>query len=153
MLLLWVTSWPTLCVWLGMTVVLKPDRDDLLGASISSGSLYGLIFLVAQGLEGLEEESAQISCHLPLVQEQGGAGTWRSNKIVTMRECCHHQALLVAAADHTCSRMPGAPYMHWDGSSWCSLFITVTLNDAYFYEYNKYNSKCVKGGTVDVKQR
>lgn len=147
MLLLWATSWPTLCVWLGLTAVLKPDGDDLLGASISSGSLFGLISLVAQSLEGLEEQSAQISCHTPHVQEQGGAGTWRSNKIVTMSECCHHQALLVAAADHTCSRMPRA----W--SSWCDLFTTVTLNDAYFYEYNKYNSKCVRGGTVGVKQR
>lgn len=48
-------------VWLCSTVVLKSDRDDILGAPVPMQSTFGSFSLVAWHLNRLEEESTQIN--------------------------------------------------------------------------------------------
>lgn len=76
-------------------LVPKAIQDDLLGAHISTATLFRPFSSVAQLFKRMEEESMQISQHLPLVQpKKSGAGTRRNNTTARKTEHCHHQALV-----------------------------------------------------------
>ena len=57
-------------VWLGLTALSKKDREDLLGAPVSTEGLFGLITSVTQRFSRLEEERVQHSRMLPLALPQ-----------------------------------------------------------------------------------
>jgi len=57
-------------VWLSLTALSKKDRDDLLGAPVSTEGLFGSITSVTQRFSRLEEERAQLSRMLPLARSQ-----------------------------------------------------------------------------------
>jgi len=53
-------------VWLGLTALSRKDREDLLGAPVSTEGLFGSITSVTQRFSRLEEERVQLSRMLPL---------------------------------------------------------------------------------------
>ena len=57
-------------VWLGLTALSKKDREDLLGAPVSSEGLFGSNSSVTQRFSRLEEERVQLSRMLPLAPLQ-----------------------------------------------------------------------------------
>ena len=57
-------------VWLGLTALYKKDREDLLGAPVSTEGLFGSISSVTQRFSHLEEERVQLSRMLPLAPPQ-----------------------------------------------------------------------------------
>lgn len=59
-------------VWLGLTALSRSDRDDLLGAPISTAGLFGSVTAVTQRFRRLEEEREQLSRMLPLALPQRG---------------------------------------------------------------------------------
>lgn len=64
-------------------------QDDLLGARISTATLFRPFSSVAQVFKRMEEESMQISQHLPLVQpKKSGAGPRRNNTTARKAEHC-----------------------------------------------------------------
>lgn len=58
-------------VWLGLTALHGKDREELLGALISSDGLFGSISSATPRFRRLEEEKAQLSRHLPLAHGKG----------------------------------------------------------------------------------
>ena len=96
--------------WLGLTALCKKDRDDLLGAPLSTEGLFGSITLVTQRFSRLEEERAQLSRMLPLVLPQ------RSEREATVRRRERHRyrAPTAPAASPTSSAGPEgrAQYQH-----------------------------------------
>ena len=59
-------------MWLGLTALSKKDRDDLLGAPVSTEGLFGSVTTVTQRFRRLEEERVQLSRMLPLALPQRG---------------------------------------------------------------------------------
>jgi len=57
-------------VWLGLTALSKKDREDLLGAPVSTEGLFGSVSSVTQRFSHLEEERVQLSRMLSLVLPQ-----------------------------------------------------------------------------------
>ena len=57
-------------VWLGLTALSKKDREDLLGAPVSTEGLFGSISSVTKRFSRLEEERVQLSHMLPLALPQ-----------------------------------------------------------------------------------
>ena len=60
----------SLHVWLGLTALSRKDREDLLGAPVSTEGLFGAITSVTQRFRRLEEERLQLSRMLPLALPQ-----------------------------------------------------------------------------------
>jgi len=81
-------------VWLGLTALSKKDRDDLLGAPVSTEGLFRSITSVTQRFSRLEEERAQLSRMLPLALPQRG----ESKVTVRRRERRRYRAPTAPAA-------------------------------------------------------
>ena len=57
-------------VWPGLTALSKKDREDLLGATVSTEGLFGSVSSVTQRFNRLEEERVQLSRMLSLAPPQ-----------------------------------------------------------------------------------
>jgi len=97
-------------LWLGLTALSKKDRDDLLGAPVSTEGLFGLITSVTQRFCRLEEERAQLSRMLPLVLPQRG----ERGATVRRKERRRSRAPTAPVAPFTASAGPAWPaqYQH-----------------------------------------
>jgi len=92
-------------VWLGLKALSRKDRDDLLGAPVSTEGLFGSISSVTQRFRRLEDEKSQLSRMLPLALPQRG----ERGATVRRRERCRFRAPMAPAAPFTSSAGPAEP--------------------------------------------
>ena len=96
-------------VWLGLTALSKKDREDLLGAPVSTEGLFGSVSSVTQRVSRLEEERVQLSHVLPPAPPPQGPRDFMQGRersaTVKRRERRRHRA----AAPSTSTAHPVAP--------------------------------------------
>ena len=96
-------------VWLGLTALAKKDRDDLLGAPVTSEGLFGSISSVTQRFRLLEGERAQLSRMLPLARPQAPPQGRERPAVVRRRERRWYRAPMAPVAPFASAVRPEEP--------------------------------------------